>query len=501
MTFVVLSLAADYGKFRQDTGVRKVNKSDLRAYFRHLNNILTDLFSAWMADPKLYIGYSRGKANYRRGGCYWDFKNDRALLSNTIYLNLIDFLAERGYIENHIANSGRNRYSSRMRAKPKLIERLQAEKVNWASILTDPSASAIVVKDENKNVIAPPADDDFDLEQAEANLRRINENLQTTFINLDIKDEEYEALGRRIRQSVDDEHDPDDLDGQREPLDFTNRSLRRIFAQGSYDCGGRFYGGWWQEVPSKYRKFIEIDGCMTREMDFSTIQPRILYAEADAEPPEDAYAVPGWDADLRPIIKKAFNQLVNSSEGSRNENQWHRFAPGIEPDPLPESWAEMKTHQKAVVQREEFQKRTGRQYEELLRDLKAMHEPIDRFFFSQAWTWLQRRDADIAEKVMLKLLDQLFTALPIHDSFIVRRGAEYALETAMNEAFEEVVGTKSKVDRDEAVYDPPPGYGEEVRSRIVSAADYFDETKRHILECTKYHGREVDWTRVWGTID
>jgi len=381
MLSVIRYLIFEYCIFRQTQGMRKINKGDRGAYFQHLNNIVADLYSAYLADPVLYIGYSRGKPNFRRSGCYWDFQNDRALLSNTIYLNLIDFLAERGYIENHIAKSGRNRYSSRMRAKPKLIERLEAEKVNWASILADTSVSAIVVKDENKNVIPPPADDSFDMERAEAILRRINENLKTTFINLNITDEEYEALRRRIRQSVDDEQEPDDLEGRREPLDFTNRSLRRIFARGSFDCGGRFYGGWWQEVPSKYRKFIEIDGCMTREMDFSTIQPRILYAESNAEPPEDAYAVPGWDADLRPIIKKAFNQLVNSSEGSRNENQWHRFAPGIEPNPLPEGWPEMKTHQRAIVQRQEFEKRTGRQYDELLRDLKAMHKPIDRFFF------------------------------------------------------------------------------------------------------------------------
>lgn len=81
-----------------------------------------------------------------------------------------------------------------------------------------------------------------------------------------------------------------------------------------------FYGGWWQGLPSEYRKYIEIDGAMTVELDYATIQPRFLYVKAGAEAPEDSYSVPGWSSELRPTIKKAFNQLVNSKERIRNPN-------------------------------------------------------------------------------------------------------------------------------------------------------------------------------------
>ena len=69
-----------------------------------------------------------------------------------------------------------------------------------------------------------------------------------------------------------------------------------------------------------------IDGAITVELDYSTIQPRILYATAGAEPPEDSYILPGWGEDLRPVTKKLFSQLLNSDETSRNPRQWHRFA-------------------------------------------------------------------------------------------------------------------------------------------------------------------------------
>jgi hypothetical protein len=491
MKFVVLSLSAEYAKLRKDKGESKIKESDRPAYFRHLNNIVTDLYCASWSDPDVYIGYSRGKHNFLRGGCYWDFTRGEALLSYRIYLTLVDFLAEQGYIENHIAKSGRNPHSSRMRAKPKLLEHLQAKGLNWASIRVDTSKSAIVVKDENKAIVPPPADANFDLEQAEANLRRINEDLQSSFINLSVTDKEYEVLRRRMRIGDDDAQEPDELNGQSETLDFTNRTLKRIFNQGSFDCAGRFYGGWWQGVPSQYRKFIEIEGRFTVD---STIQPRILYAKAEAEPPDDAYAVPGWDAKHRRLIKKAFNQLVNSSKGSRPEGQWHRFAPDIEPDPIPEGWAEMKRHQRARWQREEFEKRTGRKYGELLRDLKAAHKPIDQFFFSQAWTWLQRRDSDIAEKVMLKLIGQGYTALPIHDSFIVIADAEGRLREAMNEAFEEVVGVAAKVDLEATVYDGAKGQG------LVDLTGLFEAAREDAIIRSKYHRREVEWQKVWGPL-
>ena len=151
----------------------------------------------------------------------------------------------------------------------------------------------------------------------------------------------------------------------------------------------------------------------------------------------------------------------------------------------------MNRHQRAKLRREELQKRTGREYTELLHDLKQMHTPIDQFFFSQSWKWLQRIDSDIAEKVMLKLLDQKYTALPIHDSFIVRRSAEGTLLEAMDEAFNEIIGVKGKVDRNATVYD---GVG----ARLVHQNELIDRLRKSLIERKGYHQRDGEWKSVWG---
>ena len=57
-----------------------------------------------------------------------------------------------------------------------------------------------------------------------------------------------------------------------------SKFVRRIFNNGSFDEGGRFYGGWWQSIPREFRKHITINHKPTEEVDYSGHHLRILYA-------------------------------------------------------------------------------------------------------------------------------------------------------------------------------------------------------------------------------
>ena len=61
-------------------------------------------------------------------------------------------------------------------------------------------------------------------------------------------------------------------------VDLSARYLKRIFNNSSLEEGGRFYNGWWQSIPSRYRPFISINGDFTIEMDYSSIHIHLLYA-------------------------------------------------------------------------------------------------------------------------------------------------------------------------------------------------------------------------------
>lgn len=479
---------------------RAMSEADRNVYHRHMEMVVFDLLAAWKEDATKFVGYSRGDANFARGGCYWSYKLDKGWPRKNPFKGVIDFLSEAGLTENHVAAAGAPGFSSRMRSAARLVEAFHEYGLSWVDIGTDPNADVIIVKDEKKKPILPATakgQDGFDLDEAEANLRRINENLQSTFINLNVTDAELRVIQERLAG----DHAEKEL---RQPFDFSHRSLKRVFALGSFEFGGRFYGGWWQGVPSEYRKFIEIDGAVTRELDFSSMQPRLMYAEVGQEAPEDAYFLPNWphDKETRDIIKKAFNQLINSDKSSRNENQWQqRFAPDTDPMPLPKEWRTWSDHAKNEARRNAFQEFYGRSYSDLLRDLMEIHKPIGDFFFSGAWGRMQRRDSDIAEKVMLRMLNAEvpITVLPIHDSFIVRRGGERMLIRIMEEVFEEVAGRNpGLIKAGDAVYD----HKQDNEPGIVVIDDGFvEQVGADIQQKKMYHQREAEWINRYGPID
>ena len=84
------------------------------------------------------------------------------------------------------------------------------------------------------------------------NLELINENMLRYWYDLYIADETYDLLlkeiaQRRRRSKTEEERQ------KNEPINLSKRTLRRVFNRGSFQMGGRFYGGWWQNIPSAYR--------------------------------------------------------------------------------------------------------------------------------------------------------------------------------------------------------------------------------------------------------
>lgn len=473
---------------------RNFSENDKITCFETVLCLCVDLLSAALTKPPIWIGYSRGKANFISGGAYWNHASDLPALSVTFFLDAIDLLEEMGLIINHVADAGFGHFSSRMQATTDFIKVFDENGLNWTHVLEDAGTDIIVVKDDNKRPTAWPDPDGFPLHEATSNLQLVNEVLQKTLINLNVSDEQLLNLNTSREASAENDED-DSLRSNK--IDFTNRKLRRVFSNSSFQVGGRFYGGWWQSVPSRLRKFIEINGWITVELDYSTIQPRILYANAGQSVPVDSYILPGWDEALRPITKKAFSQLLNSDQSSRNSNQWHRFEPHLDPDPLPDEWHEYTRFQKANLRREAFLKLTGREYSDLIAELLEFHAPIEEKFFSGVWGETQRLDSEIVEKVLLKLYGQKSPepVLPIHDSFIIRHGREKVLLKAMEEAFVEVVGVDPVIDMDKTILDPPDGHE---GSELIYALDLLDVDDERRKSHSEYFLRNDQWEQCFG---
>jgi hypothetical protein len=225
-----------------------------------------------------------------------------------------------------------------------------------------------------------------------SNLEVINQAIQTRRIHLGFTNQEMNEFHQRLAQ-----------DSEQRPIDFNRVTLHRSFNNSSFVQGGRFYGGWWQNTPQTDRQYIEIDNKETVEIDYSGMHIRMLYGKLDVKCPDDPYDLSEFS---RADQKTALLIAINAT--SRDKAM-------------------------RAISRENI-----KHANQLCNALFDRHSPIGSSFFSGAGIELQFLDSCIAESVMLKVIALGGIALPIHDSFIVRAGREEELETAMDQAFQEM---------------------------------------------------------------
>ncbi|NVK36164.1 MAG: hypothetical protein HWE23_16895 [Rhodobacteraceae bacterium] len=291
-------------------------------------------------------------------------------------------------------------------------------------------------------------------------LRRINSHLDQQWIDLRISDDEFAKLQRRMSLDYEDE------DRDRPFIDFTQRTLVRIFSNGDWEQGGRFYRGWWQSVPKECRQHITINDKRACEIDFSTLHPTLLYAVAGERLEGDAY-----DIDLpnipRKLIKRTFNMMINAP-GRIN---------------VPDDFAADQV---------------GLDWKQLQTAIRDRHEAISKFFNSGYGLKLQRTDGDLAERVMLRFIASGHTCLPVHDSFLVHNGLAAELRTVMVEEFKRLTGYSIRTELIEG-YDPELEAARQQDFHIEESTDAglvddpIGECLEGIGEYAGYEQRRLDW--------
>ncbi len=124
-----------------------------------------------------------------------------------------------------------------------------AKDKNWITFITKKAISKekdelIILKGPKlgkKGIIAKlPYKDDKFTNKARRNLKNINKVLSKHKIALDCDKKTYKKLIQALRNKLTD--DPE----QQMYLDLSAVKLYRIFSDGSFKRGGRFYRGWWQ---------------------------------------------------------------------------------------------------------------------------------------------------------------------------------------------------------------------------------------------------------------
>lgn len=347
--------------------------------------ILTEAFIVGRSYPMGWISYSRRREFYTaRRGRYWP-----PTYTFDFVVPAIDQLANLGLLDHERMPQGNLGRQSRFKAAPELMR-----------LLNDPPRfkhdpiERIILRANDRRLI--------DYKETERTLRfrrnidEINDLLRSSDIGL---------LSHVVRAG-------DPLRVGNTTVVAASGLLHRVFNRCSFSLGGRFFGVWWQNIPSEFRADISINGIGTIELDYPYLHPSLLYLEAGRQMHGDPYDLAGWP---RRVVKIAFNALVNADTPQAALRAIAKEIGGEG------AHAEART---------------------LVREIEARHPAIAHMFGSGAGLNLMRRDSDMTESIQLRLARKGIISLPIHDSYIVRNRStdKGELMEAMGEALWKLAG-------------------------------------------------------------
>ena len=406
--------------------VKRIAAKEGRSRFRTANEqpsfehavrvLIVDLWKAVRSTPIRECSINKRNGWYSENPRYRD-----PMLTFTQMMAVFDGLLKIGFIEvtreGHFDRTIYQGKTTRFVARDELLERLQGLDGHPAiSIKPEFNAETVILRNKvDGRKVLQEYEDTPATERHRANLQKINSCFLKHWCDLEVQDTEVAKLEARIANHA-----------TKQPIDFSQRTLVRIFSNGSFKQGGRFYRGWWQNVPSEYRKYITIDEKRTAEFDFSQLNPHLLYhSNYKVLGSDDAYDRV-LDGEHRKIVKQAFNAMVQASTLLKSCPE------EIDMSGLEMSWAELRD-----------------------RIIKA-HKPIADHFFKGVDNHLQFMDSNIAERIMLHFAGMDTPALPVHDSFMLHHayGESGEVEEAMRRAFYEEVGEHiSKIDDEILTWD------------------------------------------------
>lgn len=386
-------------------GQRGVTGTD-RSIKNHLRTVVTDLYVSALESAEQYVGYYRQSSQYKRGSRYYK------LHIRQVVVPIVDALAECGFLEQEIGHYSRlskgSSHMSRMRARPSLITLIAGKhSIRPLTIRKWPDTECIVLRRSDsatgRQKDAPYADNPL--------TKRMRRDV-TAYNNL-IDASRIEGPWRPATSGT--------------GIDHTQKFTRRIFNDGNWTTGGRFYGPWWQTIPSHQRLEISVDGRPVIEWDYSGLHIVLLYGQHGIDywgvDGTDPYTLPGYTPrdELRRLLKLVLLTAINATSRSAAKAAI-QSAINLDPDEY------------------EWFKSSGFALDSLLEDFEARHKPIAKAFYSGIGKELQYLDSRIAERVINALTKEGIPCLCIHDSFLVPYPAEGLLKAEMDRAFTEVLG-------------------------------------------------------------
>lgn len=386
--------------------------------------LILDLYVLWCTDPEACLSVARADNAFKVESRY------NAIHISKLIIKCVDALQSLGYVEQKLGSEAARKVTRIwptsklealfraarfteyhvgscsaqeviiLNAKVKSAKRAYKEDADEASVhfVTKP------VEYKDKDYAAIPA--------MRESLMEYNALLARTFI--DIAELERPVLVIKRDKKPD----------RRVVISQHNKLVRRVFSRGSWLLGGRFYGGWWQQVKSDYRRRIMINDKPVVEVDYSTLHVSLAYAIEGLQPPKDPYSLPelmlkGFDAKAqRAVVKSLVLTAINAKDLSSTFKAFR-------------SKCGTGTPEKCLK---------NTQLQPLLSKFIELNNPIAGYIAADKGVELMRIDGNITAYIIDHFTRRDIAILTVHDSYIVPQGYEEKLMRVMDDAIKHELG-------------------------------------------------------------
>lgn len=273
----------------------------------------------------------------------------------------------------------------------------------------------------------------------------------------------------------------------------TRKFVSRTFSRKSFFHGGRFYGGWWQNIDSELRKAIRINDKATVEPDFSGFHVAIAYALRRETPPEDPYALPfvlpeyqGCEEIQRNDVKNLALIALNASSTRSTINAYRS------------NYAHEYKHRKIgpTTMGDEL-------LYQLLEGFMDLNTPIKDDISSDLGVMLQAIDSSMTNSILKHFTQRDIPVLTVHDSYIIEEKHEQELKQVLRDVFveslklfEPTIKTKKTTKQAIALIDK-----EDKEAKKTAIDDYFRSLSSSVNRCAGYRarlGRFLEWQKSRG---
>ena len=374
---------------------------------KHLEVLVLDLYIAWNTDPKLEIVIHMSPNSYTLVKRYNQLNITKKMIDIvTVLINHDLIIGHEGFENNTKINY--------ICASLTLENYFKKIKVSVFDI--SQYQELIILKDISKKDI--DYEDNSKTKDIRKVLEQYNEILRKTFIDIPFLEKSYlEYKGRKYN------------------VNQHSKLVKKIFSNGSFDDGGKFYGGWWQRISEKQREKILMDDRETIEIDYKSLHPVLAYAKKGIDfwertnTTKYSYFNDSYDVsisgikdreDSRAVVKLLFLTALNTNS---EQECFHKFR---------NQW-DYELHSYKGLFSDIF-------LQELLDSIRDRHYQIDDLFCSGNGLDLQKLDNEIIEYIVGDFTERNLPILCNNNSFIIWKEQLDLLVNNMHTAVKWVIG-------------------------------------------------------------